>query len=207
MMIDEAILSLITPDNAMEYAKTLSADDMPMLVARLDSAEDKIRYPAFLLLRARSAIANDVYPFWDVLDGKLASENSYQRSLGAMLLAANARHDSANRMQETLPRYLTLLTDPKPITVRQCAQALPEILAAKPELAEQIGNALMAVDLLSFKDTMRKLILSDFLDTLYLVRESISSEALEQYFFSALSGSILDEKAKKQLRTRLNLPK
>ena len=65
-------------DNAMEYAKTLSADDMPMLVARLDSAEDKIRYPAFLLLRARSAIANDVYPFWDVLDGKLASENSYQ---------------------------------------------------------------------------------------------------------------------------------
>ena len=207
MMIDEAILSLITPDNAMEYAKTLSADDMPMLVARLDSAEDKIRYPAFLLLRARSAIANDVYPFWDVFESKLASENSYQRSLGAMLLAANARHDSANRMRETLPRYLTLLTDPKPITVRQCAQALPEILAAKPELAEQIGNALMAVDLLSFKDTMRKLILSDFLDTLYLVRESISSEALEQYFFSALSGSILDEKAKKQLRTRLNLPK
>ena len=65
----------------------------------------------------------------------------------------------------------------------------------------------MALDLLSFKDTMRKLILIDFLDALCLVRESISSETLEQYFFSALSGSILDEKAKKQLRTRLNLPK
>ena len=156
-MIDEAALSLITPENAADYAQAVSADDIPVLVARLDSAEDKIRYPAFLLLRARSAIANDLYPFWDVLDGKLASENSYQRSLGAMLLAANAWHDAADRMRETFPRYLALLTDPKPITVRQCAQALPEILAAKPELAEEIGSAIMAVDLLSFKDTMRKL--------------------------------------------------
>jgi len=206
-MIDETALSLITPENAADYAQALSADDIPMLVARLDSAEDKIRYPAFLLLRARSAIAGDLYPFWDVLDGKLASENSYQRSLGAMLLAANARHDAADRMRETLPRYLTLLTDPKPITVRQCAQALPEILAAKPELAEKIASAIMEVDLLSFKDTMRKLILVDFLDALVIARKVAPSEALEQYFFSALSGSILDDKAKKQLRSRLNLPK
>jgi len=206
-MINEATLSLITPENAADYAQALSADDIPMLVARLDSAEDKIRYPAFLLLRARSVIANDLYPFWDVLDGKLASENSYQRSLGAMLLAANARHDAADRMRKTLPRYLTLLTDPKPITVRQCAQALPEILAAKPELAEKIASAIMEVNLLSFKDTMRKLILVDFLDALVFVRKVDPSEAVEQYLFSALSGSILDEKAKKQLRTRLNLPK
>jgi len=206
-MIDEAALSLITPENAADYAQAVSADDIPVLVARLDSAEDKIRYPAFLLLRARSAISNDLYPFWDVLDGKLASENSYQRSLGAMLLAANAWHDAADRMRETLPRYLALLTDPKPITVRQCAQALPEILVAKPELAEEIGSAIMAVDLLSFKDTMRKLILVDFLDALLIVRGICPSEAIEQYIFNALSGSILDEKAKKQLRLRLNLSK
>lgn len=202
-MIDEAALSLITPENAADYATALSADDVSMLVPRLDSAEDKIRYPAFLLLRARSAIANDVYPFWDVLDGKLASENSYQRSLGAMLLAANAWHDTAGRMRKSLPRLLALLTDPKPITVRQCAQALPEILAAKPELAEPIGAAIMAVDLLLFKDTMRKLILVDFLDALVLIRKIAPSQALEQYFFSALSGSILDEKTKKQLKSRL----
>ena len=104
-----------------------------------------------------------------------------------------------------MPRYLALLNDPKPITVRQCAQALPEILRAKPEYAEPIGNAILSVSLLDYKETMRKLILLDFLETLILVRSLSPSEALEAYFFSVLSGSILDEKAKKQLRARLAL--
>lgn len=206
-MIDDATLSLVTPDNAAQIANSLCSDDVPMLVERLNSPEDKIRYPAFLLLRAHASDSADLLPFWDELAGKLQSENSYQRSLGAMLLAANARHDSAGRMRKTLPHYLALLNDPKPITVRQCAQALPEILAAQPELAGEIASAILAVDLLGFKDTMRKLILVDFLDALVLIRKIAPSEALEQYFFSTLSGSILDEKAKKQLRTRLNLPK
>ena len=204
-MIDSAILSLVTPETAASYAATLEQADIPALVERLASAEDKIRYPAFLLLKERSAICADVYPFWDALDEKLTHENSYQRSIGAMLLSANAKHDAQGKLKQTLPRYLALLNDPKPITVRQCAQALPEILRAKPEYAEPIGNAILSVSLLDYKETMRKLILLDFLETLILVRSLSPSEVLEAYFFSVLSGSILDEKAKKQLRARLAL--
>ena len=204
-MIDSAIFSLITPETAASYAATLDQADIPALVERLASAEDKIRYPAFLLLKERSAICADVYPFWDALDEKLTHENSYQRSIGAMLLSANAKHDAQGKLKQTLPRYLALLNDPKPITVRQCAQALPEILRAKPEYAEPIGNAILSVSLLDYKETMRKLILLDFLETLILVRSLSPSEVLEAYFFSVLSGSILDEKAKKQLRARLAL--
>ena len=204
-MIDAAILSLVTPETAASYAATLEQADIPALIERLASAEDKIRYPAFLLLKERSAICADVYPFWDALDEKLTHENSYQRSIGAMLLSANAKHDAQGKLKQTLPRYLALLNDPKPITVRQCAQALPEILRAKPEYAEPIGNAILSVSLLDYKETMRKLILLDFLETLILVRSLSPSEALEAYFFSVLSGSILDEKAKKQLRARLAL--
>lgn len=204
-MIDSAVLSLVTPETAASYAATLEQADIPALVERLASAEDKIRYPAFLLLKERSAICADVYPFWDALDEKLTHENSYQRSIGAMLLSANAKHDAQGKLKQTLPRYLALLNDPKPITVRQCAQALPEILRAKPEYAEPIGNAILSVSLLDYKETMRKLILLDFLETLILVRSLSPSEALEAYFFSVLSGSILDEKAKKQLRARLVL--
>ncbi len=205
-MLDDAMISIITPENAGFYAQTLEAKDIGSLVLRLDSAEDKIRYPAFLLLRERSKIAADVYPFWDVLAAKLTSENSYQRSIGVMLLSANAQHDTACNMQEALPDVLRLLGDPKPITVRQCAQALPEILSAKPELADQIGQAIRSVDLMAYKDTMRKLILIDFLEALLLVRQACPTPELEAYFFSALSGSILDEKAKKQFRQRLSLP-
>ena len=204
-MIDSAVLSLVTPETAASYAATLEQADIPALIERLASAEDKIRYPAFLLLKERSAICADVYPFWDALDEKLTHENSYQRSIGAMLLSANAKHDAQGKLKQTLPRYLALLNDPKPITVRQCAQALPEILRAKPEYTEPIGNAILSVSLLDFKETMRKLILLDFLETLILVRSLSPSEALEAYFFSVLSGSILDEKAKKQLRARLAL--
>ena len=202
-MIDEATLSLVSVENAAQFAAALTCEDIAPLVARLDSSEDKIRYPAFLLLRERSALAADVYPFWDVLDGKLTDANSYQRSIGCMLLAANARHDTEGRMERSLPRYLALLTDPKPITVRQCAQALPEILRVKPELAQEIAHAIFQVDLMNYKDTMRKLILVDFLDVLLMVRTLQPSEALEQYFFSVLSGNLLDEKAKKQLRSAL----
>ncbi len=202
-MIDEATLSLVSVENAAQFAATLTCEDIPPLIARLDSSEDKIRYPAFLLLRERSAISADVYPFWDVLDEKLTDANSYQRSIGCMLLSANARHDAAGRMEKTLPRYLALLADPKPITVRQCAQALPEILRAKPELAGGIARAILQIDLLNYKDTMRKLILVDFLEVLVMVRPLQPSAELEQYFFSVLSGSILDEKAKKHLRSAL----
>lgn len=204
-MIDSNTMSLVTPENAADYAAALNAEDIPALVEQLASAEDNIRYPAFLLLKERSAIRADVYPFWDVFDAKLASDNSYQRSIGAMLISANARHDTAGKLRQSLPRYLALLSDPKPITVRQCAQALPEILRAKPEFAEPICDAILRVSLMDYKDTMRKLILLDFLETLLICRTIAPTPALEEYFFSVLSGSILDDKSKKQLRARLSI--
>ncbi len=203
-MIDETVLSLVTTENAASYAGLLSSGDIPLLVGRLASAEDKIRYPAFLLLRERSAVSGDVYPFLSDFDEKLIDTNSYQRSIGAMLICANARHDSQGKLKQSLPKLLALLSDPKPITVRQCAQSLPEILRAKPEFAEEIENAILGVSLLDFKETMRKLILLDFLDVLLICKGIRSSEPVEQYLFFALSGSILDEKSKKQLRLRLS---
>jgi hypothetical protein len=203
-MIGETAISLVNAENAAQFAAMLSSEDIPSLIARLDSPEDRIRYPAFLLLRAYSVLTADLYPFWDVLDGKLTDTNSYQRSIGAMLLAANVRHDSAGKIEKTLPRYLALLVDPKPITVRQCAQALPDILRAKPELAQEIAQSILQIDLIRFKETMRKLILVDFLETLLVIRNLQPFEELEQYFFFALSGSILDKKAKEQFRTRLS---
>ena len=103
-MIDAAVLSLVTPENAANHAAALAQEDIPALVERLKSAEDKIRYPAFLLLKERSAICADVYPFWDALDEKLRSDNSFQRSIGATLLSANARHDAQGKLRQTLPR-------------------------------------------------------------------------------------------------------
>ena len=201
--MNEAILSQITPENATVFAETITPADIAPLVERLASQEDKIRYPAFLLLRARSAIANDLYPYWDTLAEKLVSNNSYQRSLGAMLLAANARWDDAGRMRLVLPALFTLLNDEKPITVRQTIQALPQVLTAQPALAGEIAAALMQMDLVSIKETMRKLVLIDVMEVLLVARKIAPNAAIEEYLFSALNGGILDEKTKKQFRARV----
>lgn len=201
--MNEAILSQITPENAAVFAETITAADIAPLVERLASQEDKIRYPAFLLLRARSALANDLYPYWDTLAEKLTSHNSYQRSLGAMLLAANARWDEAGRMHAVLPALLTLLNDEKPITIRQTIQALPQVLAAQPALAGEISAALMQLDLTTIKETMRKLVLTDVMEALLFAREIAPIAAIEEYLFAALNGGILDEKTKKQFRARV----
>ena len=58
---------------------------------------------------------------------------------------------------------------------------------------------------MDYKDTMRKLILLDFLETLLICRAIAPTPALEEYFFSVLSGSILDDKSKKQLRAKLSI--
>ena len=199
----DALLLQITPENAADFAQTLTAADIDSLVLRLESPEDKIRYPAFLLLRARSAVANDLYPYWDVLAEKLTSSHSYQRSLGAMLLAANARWDDAGRMRAVLPAYLALLNDEKPITIRQSIQSLPQVLAAQPALVHVISDALMRIDLLSIKETMRKLVLMDVMEALLVSHEISPRASIEEYLFSALNGGILDEKAKKQFRARM----
>ena len=206
-MIDSNTMSLVTPENSADYAAALSAADIPALVEQLASAEDKIRYPAFLLLRERSAIRADVYPFWDVFDAKLTSENSYQRSIGAMLISANARHDAAGKLRQSLPSYLTLLSDPKPITVRQCAQALPEILRAKPEYAEPICDAILQVSLMDYKDTMRKLILLDFLETLLICRAIAPTPALMNTFSpcSAAAFSTTNRKSSSERGCRSSL--
>ena len=93
-------------------------------------------------------------------------------------------------------RYLALLPGPKPITVRQCAQALPNFLRDKPGLTEEVGQAITRIDLMTYKGTMPKRILIDFLDALLLVWKTQPTLDLQEYFLSALFGSILDEKSK-----------
>lgn len=59
-----------------------------------------------------------------------------------MLIARNAKWDTENRMEAVIDEYLTLLRDEKPITVRQCIQALGKVAAAKPDLAGKIAATL-----------------------------------------------------------------
>jgi len=186
-----------------EESKTLQKEDIAQLVDWLTLKADSIRYPAFLLLQHRSRSQDDVYPHWDAFREKLGSENSYQRSIGLMLLAANARWDAEGRLDHTIDEYLKLLGDEKPITARQCVQALAEIVPYRPDLCGKIAVALLSVNLAAVKETMRRPLLLDILNILLLIRTSYNTDEIEGYILTALSGELLNKKEKKELEARL----
>lgn len=202
MITADSLISLEKAD-IPEAAKMLNQDDIPQLVDWLSLKDENIRYKALLLLQSRAAYAGDVYPYWEVFRSKLSSDNSYQRSIGLMLLATNARWDTENKLEHTIDEYLALVNDEKPITIRMCIQALAEVVPSKPELQDKIAGKLMSLDLMSIKETMRKCILLDILDILLLIRKERKTDAIESFILDALSGEILDKKAKKQIEALL----
>ncbi|HHV42401.1 MAG TPA: hypothetical protein GXX72_06120 [Clostridiaceae bacterium] len=189
----------ISKSDLQESSKTLNKEDIPQLIEWLTSKDDSIRYQAFLLLQNRSLFFADVYPYWDTLRNKLKSDNSYQRSIGLMLIAENTKWDTENRMECIIDDYLTLLNDKKPITIRQCIQSLGTIAMAKPGLQDRIASRLINLDISAVKETMRKSILLDILNVLLIIKKSHKTDEIESYILNALSGEILDKKSKNQI--------
>ncbi len=97
----------------------------------LGSTDDKIRLNA---LQSVLSISEDrvdwIYDVWDDLLNKLENENSYQRSIGIMLLCNLAKSDTQNRIGACLNRILKHTRDEKFITSRQCIQNIWKIAAA-----------------------------------------------------------------------------
>ena len=202
MLTIERLLSF-EKDDLQEVSKTLSADDLHQLVDWLSEKDDTIRYNSFLLLKHHSKDFGDVYPYWDIFSEKLKSNNSYQRNIGLVLIAANAKWDKDNMLDDIIDEYLSLLYDEKPITVRQCIQSLCEIIPYKKHLLAKIADKLMYFDITQIRETMRKLVLADILTILTLIRKQQPSNEIDSYVFNALSGGVLDKKAVKQVEAML----
>lgn len=202
-MITIEKLMTIERNNLQEASKNIDKNDLSQLVEWLSEKDDEIRYQALLLLENRSLYFDDIYPFWNTFREKLNSENSYQRSIGLMLMANNIKWDTENRIDATIDEFLLLLDDEKPITIRQCIHALSKIIPYKEHLHFKIADKLISKNILSVKETMRKLILFDILEALILIRKHQTNDEIENYIFNSLSGEILDKKAKKQIESMI----
>jgi len=203
MISTESILS-IDKSEIQEASRALTKDDLPRLVEWLSLKDDTLRYQALLLLQSRSIFFDDVYPFWDIFRDKLKSDHSYQRGIGLMLVAENARWDGQNRMEDTIDEYLALLNDEKPVTIRQCIQALGKVVRFKPDLNKKIVHELISFDLTAVKETMRKSILLDIVNILLEIRKNLKTDAMESFILDALSGEILDKRSKKRIQALLS---
>jgi len=201
MTIDD--LMAVDREDPSKAAKALKEEEIKQLIGGLMEKEDRIRYPSLLLLQSRSAVADDVYPYRETFREKLKSPDSYQRNIGLRLIAENARWDDG-WLDGVISEYLSLLSDEKPVTVRQCIQYLNRIVPYKHDLVGSIADALMALDLTQVRETMRKLVLCDILEVLALIRKVKTSERIESYIMDAMTGGILDKKTIKRLEEVLS---
>lgn len=182
-----------------ETVHLIKEEDLAYLVSLLSEKEDGIRYQAFLVLQKRSELFDDVYPFWDTFAEKLSSENSYQRSIGIMLLAENLKWDKQDQFAKIAELYLSHCRDERPITSRQTIQSIHRWIDQKPQYRELVKKTLLQIDINSVKDTMRKSVLLDIISVLAAIQKIERSDEITNFLVKAMTGGILDKKSMKQL--------
>nr|WP_207714663.1 hypothetical protein [Clostridium tetanomorphum] len=178
----------------------MESDDIKYLISLLNEKKDKIRYTAFLVLQSRSKLYSDVYTYWEDFSQKLNSSNSYQRSIGIMLIAENIRWDEQNKFEEIADIYLSNCDDEKFITARQTIQSISKWILYKKSLLPLVINKLISIDISKRKDSQQKLLLLDIIAILSEIHKIQPSSDILEYVFGVTTGGILDSKAIKQVK-------
>jgi hypothetical protein len=164
-------LKTVPKDQVQVLSKTLTTTDIRFLVEVLSEKDDKLRYTAFLLLQSNSRIFPFVYDHWGELENKLDSDNSYQRSLGIMLIAENVRWDKEDKFSKTIGKYLRCCSDEKFITARQTVQGLETVLKATGKFNDEIRNYLTNLQLSQYKENQQKLLTKDISNVLNIINK------------------------------------
>ncbi|MBL4953704.1 hypothetical protein JK635_16065 [Neobacillus sp. YIM B02564] len=100
----------------------------------------------------------------------IEDSNSYRRTRGLRLIAANAKWDIEYKIDEIIDEYLKHFLDEKPITTRRYIKVLPNIAKYKPELEDCIIEALKKADTEIYKESMQPLVYKDFMSVLKKIK-------------------------------------
>ena len=139
------------------------------LVNGLSGKNNDYAYECLKELELMSKDTEAVYPYFDTFTEMLDDKNSYLRTRGFRLIIANAHWDKDCKIDEIIDKLLELIMDEKPITARQCIQALPILVKYKPDLKGGVVRALHNANPLKYKETMQNLIMNDIKKSLNLI--------------------------------------
>lgn len=140
--------------------------DLQKIVNGLSDKNDQYAYQCLKELESESEKSEAVSLYFDSFASMLNDSNSYIRTRGIRLIAANAKWDKDCKIDEIIDSYLNHVTDEKPITARQTIKALPLIAKYKPDLIDEICRALQKANPQIYKSSMQPLILRDIQDAL-----------------------------------------
>ena len=149
---------------------------MENLMGQLRGKDNPAAYWALKQLLAASADSDAVYAWFDEFVDLLGGGNSYIRTRGFLLITANLRWDAAHRVDAVLDRYLSCLADEKPTAARQCIQALPGAVEYRPDLAARLREALEAMDVARYAESVRPLLEKDIANALKKIETGLNEK-------------------------------
>lgn len=144
------------------------------LVNELMDKNNSTACAAMKKLTEISGISDEVYAFMDGFIEMLGSSNSYVRNRALCLISSNAKWDSDGKIDGIIDKYLSHITDMRPITGRQCISALPEVAKHKPCLREKILCALRHADVSLYPDSMAGLVQKDIQNAIRTIEKQRS---------------------------------
>lgn len=135
-------------------------------VCNLRSKDANAAYASLLALEAESRNGESVAAYHEEFEKLLSGKSAFMRIRGFRLLAVNACWIERGTFDARMPAMLACLHDAKPIVVRQCIAALPELLAARPDLKCVVCDALRTVCAQQYADSMAPLVKKDVAEAL-----------------------------------------
>jgi hypothetical protein len=164
-------LKAVRKEQIPNLSRALTATDICFLIESLSDKNDKLRYTSFLLLQANSKEYPGVYAYWSVLEKKLDNDNSYQRSLGIMLIAENVKWDIEGRFSKIISKYMKCCHDEKFITARQTIQGLGTIVKTTAKFDKEIKQGISSLQFSEYKENQQKLLKKDVTNVLNVIEK------------------------------------
>jgi hypothetical protein len=178
--------------------ETLMNEDVPTLIEMLSLKDDTARYSAFqALLRLTETPVDWFGSHRGALARKLADENSYQRSIAAMLLCNLAKSAKSGEFDGILDAMMPLADDEKFITQRQYLQNIWKVAIADGAYRDRIVRQMIEEFNLSAARKHCNLLRLDILSTMIQIMRHEDAEDLRNAI-GAMIDSETDEKSRKK---------
>ena len=149
-----------------------------VLAAALENLTEKnetIRYNSYRALKSITASKPAIpYPYWDVFESQLESDNTYHILVGIHILADLAGVDTEARFEKIFKRYYGLLNHRSMVVVNHLCLASGRIMRYKPALSGRIEDNLLNIDRYivrqKHKDLIKGAVLEAFTEAKTLLR-------------------------------------
>ena len=131
------------------------------IIKKLIDKDDKQAYEYAKKIGIESAKTDKYLDMIPDFTEMLQNKNSFIRTRFFILICNQARWANDGQIKDVYKQMGPLLNDSKPTVVRQCLNALREVVLFRPEMRNDIRKTIAKIDLNTYKDSMVPLIKKD----------------------------------------------